>query len=252
VGTLSAGIEMAARNKRGEPALGVQVSMEPVHTGAVPLFNVSLDYERFLAVQLFPALLHILAMTAGAWAVGTHLRDRTLVDWLGTAPTRLDAVVAVTAKLAWPLVSLGLVGTLALLGITWARGWEPAGSVAWTVAALWVFLTLSIVMGALASAALRSLRMGLSATGFVTAPAFAFSGVGFPLLAMPEGARLWAKALPFTHFARVQTEQLLMGAPLRVSLATPLWMGIATALFFGALVWSLRSIAAQPQSWGKR
>ena len=87
VGTLSAGIEMAARNKRGEPAQTVRVSMEPVRTGMVTLFNASLDYEQFLATALLPALLHILAMTAGAWSVGRELRDRTVAQWLGAHPT---------------------------------------------------------------------------------------------------------------------------------------------------------------------
>ena len=49
VGTLSAGVEMSARNKRGEPAQAVRVSMEPIRTGMVTLFNASLDYEQFLA-----------------------------------------------------------------------------------------------------------------------------------------------------------------------------------------------------------
>ena len=34
------------------------------------------------------------------------------------------------------------------------------------------------------------------AAGFITAPAFAFSGLAFPLMAMPAGARQWAEALP--------------------------------------------------------
>ena len=76
VGTLSAGIEMAARNKRGESAQAVHVSMEPIHTQMVALFNVSSNYEQFLGAALIPALLHILAMTAGAWTVGRELRDR--------------------------------------------------------------------------------------------------------------------------------------------------------------------------------
>ena len=83
VGTLSAGIEMAARNKRGEPAATVRVAMEPVRSDLVTLFNPSLNYEQFLAAALIPALLHILAMTAGAWTVGRELRDRTLGEWLG-------------------------------------------------------------------------------------------------------------------------------------------------------------------------
>ncbi len=252
VGTLSAGIEMAARNKRGEPAQTVRVSMEPVRTGMVTLFNASLDYEQFLAAALLPALLHILAMTAGAWSVGRELRDRTVAQWLGAHPTFRQVLGAVAGKLWWSWLGLGLVGTAALVGITWGRGWHPAGSVAWTCLALWVFLALSIAMGALAASATRSLRTALSATGFITAPAFAFGGVGFPILAMPWGAQLWARALPFTHYIRVQMEQLQMGAPLAVSLATPLWMLLASALLLLASTLGLRAAADQPATWGKR
>ncbi|HPW84756.1 MAG TPA: ABC transporter permease [Rhodoferax sp.] len=252
VGTLSAGIEMAARNKRGEPAQTVRVSMEPVRTGMVTLFNASLDYEQFLAAALLPALLHILAMTAGAWSVGRELRDRTVAQWLGAHPTFRQVLGAVAGKLWWSWLGLGLVGTAALVGITWGRGWHPAGSVAWTCLALWVFLALSIAMGALAASATRSLRTALSATGFITAPAFAFGGVGFPILAMPWGAQLWARALPFTHYIRVQMEQLQMGAPLAVSLATPLWMLLASALLLLASTLGLRAAADRPATWGKR
>ncbi|MEG3002946.1 MAG: ABC transporter permease, partial [Comamonas sp.] len=58
-----------------------------------------------------------------------------------------------------------------------------------------------------------SLRMALSGTGLLSAPAFAFSGVGFPLLAMTDSARGWALAMPYTHYARLQIEQWQMGAP---------------------------------------
>lgn len=252
VGTLSAGIEMAARNKRGEPAQTVRVSMEPVRTGMVTLFNASLDYEQFLAAALLPALLHILAMTAGAWSVGRELRDRTVAQWLGAQPTFRQVLGAVAGKLWWSWLGLGLAGTLALVGITWGRGWHPAGSVAWTCLALWVFLALSIAMGTLAASATRSLRTALSATGFITAPAFAFGGVGFPILAMPWAAQLWARALPFTHYIRVQMEQLQMGAPLAVSLATPLWMLLASAVLLLLSALALRSAAGQPGTWGKR
>lgn len=252
VATVSAGIEMAARNKRGEAAQTVRVSMEPVRTGTVTLFNASLDYEQFLAAALLPALLHIVAMTAGAWSVGRELRDRTVAQWLGAQPTWGRVLGALVGKLLWPGCSLGLLGTLVLVGITWGRGWHPAGSVLWTCLALWVFLALSLAMGAGVAAATRSLRTALSATGFITAPAFAFSGVGFPLLAMPWGAQLWARALPLTHYLRVQTEQLQMGAPLAVSLATPAWMLLAAALLLGGSTQALRSAAGQPATWGKR
>ena len=252
VGTLSAGAELAARNKRGEPALATQVSMEPIKASLVTLFNPSLNYEQFLAASLVPALLHILAMTAGAWAVGRELRDRTLADWLAPPADWGSTAAALLGKLLWPLLGLGMVGTLAMLWLTLGRGWHPPGSLAWVLLALWAFLALSLAMGALASSATRSLRTALSATGFITAPAFTFSGVGFPLQSMPVLARGWAELLPYTHYIRLQMEQLQMAAPLAYS-ALPLMAIVLVAItLIACCVPLLIRSAVQPDTWGGR
>ncbi len=256
VGTLSAGVELAARNKRGEPRLATMVSMEPIKTSLVTLFNPSLNYEQFLAAALIPALLHILAMTAGAWAVGRELRDATIAEWL--APSSLAssgwsaALGALLGKLVWPLLGLGLVGVTAFVWLTWGRGWHPAGSLTWVLLALAALLALSLAMGAFAAAASRSLRTALSATGFITAPAFAFGGVGFPLQSMPVLARGWAELLPYTHYIRLQMEQLQMNAPLYYSL--PILAGLIgmAAVLLLACVPLLKSAAGKPESWGGR
>ena len=103
-------------------------------------------------------------------------------------------ITALAGKLLLPWASLSVVGLLALLGLTLGRGWHPAGSLVWVAVALVLFLALSVAMGAFLAALTRSLRTALSGTGFITAPAFAFGGVGFPLVAMPAAARAWAAA----------------------------------------------------------
>ena len=252
VGTLSAGVELVARNKRGEPALATLVSMEPIKTSLLTLFNPSLNYEQFLAAALIPALLHILAMTAGAWTVGRELRDRSVADWLRTHASWASTAAALLGKLLWPWLGLGLVGTLAMLWLTLGRGWHPAGSLAWVLLALWVFLALSLAMGALASSATRSLRTGLSATGFITAPAFAFSGVGFPLQSMPVLARGWAEVLPYTHYIRLQMEQLQMAAPLAYSAPTLMALALFAIVLIALCASLLNRCAGQPETWGGR
>ncbi|MGQ2994384.1 MAG: ABC transporter permease, partial [Variovorax sp.] len=234
VATVSGGVELAVRNKRGESMIAARATMEPLKAGTVALFNTSGDYEQFLGAALIPALLHILAMTAGAWAVGRELRDRSIGGWLGAAPRWHEALAALAGKLALPFASLSLVGIAAMLWITAGRGWHPVGSLGWTLFALVVFLALSIALGGFVAALTRSLRTALSATGFITAPAFAFGGVGFPLVAMPALAQLWAALLPYTHYIRVQMEQLQMGAPLAYSAATPLWMVLGSAVLLAA------------------
>lgn len=251
VGTLSAGIEMAARNNRGESARAVRVSMEPIHTQMVALFNVATNYEQFLGAALIPALLHILAMTAGAWTVGRELRDRTLGEWLGAGGLPQIAG-ALLGKLALPWSTLTLTGLLALAGITWGRGWHPPGNLAWVAAALALLMAVSLAAGAALAAVTRSLRTALSGAGFFAAPAFAFSGVAFPLAGMPGSARAWAEAIPFTHYIRLQIEQLQMGAPLAASVSTMAALLIASVALWLVAATGLRLAARRPDTWGGR
>ena len=237
VGTLSAGVEMQARAKRGDPAQALRVRMEPIRTNLVSLFNISTNYEQFLAAALIPALLHILGMTAGAWSVGRELRDRTLGQWMAEA--------AGPGKPGWSAIAGALAG----------RGWHPgqgAASLAWVALALLLLIAVSLAAGALLAALTLSLRTALSGAGLLSAPAFAFSGVGFPLLAMPDSARAWALSMPYTHYARLQIEQLQMGAPIVQSLP------VVAGLLLAALVLLLLATAglarglSRPDKWGGR
>ena len=124
---------------------------------------------------------------------------------------------ALLGKLAIPWMTLTGIGTGALWFITAGRGWDIPGHLAWICLALALLMALSLAAGAAVAALTKSLRTALSVTGLLTAPAFAFSGMSFPLSAMPDSARLWATSMPFTHYIRLQTEQLLMGLPARVS-----------------------------------
>lgn len=257
VGTLSAGIEMQSLAKRGTPHQVLEVRMEPVRTNLVSLFNISNNYEQFLAAALIPALLHVLAMTAGAWSVGRELRDRTLGMWAqevsgGRRAGWITMANALAGKLLLPWVSLTLCGLAALLWITAGRGWAVPGHLYWVALGLSALVGLSLALGASLAALTLSLRMALSGAALLSAPAFAFSGVGFPLLAMPDSARSWALSMPFTHYARLQMEQLQMGAPVTQSLPTV--GGLVLAMFIlvilaAAGLW--RSLK-RPDQWGKR
>ena len=263
VGTLSAGIELSARTKRGEPLQLAKVRMDPIHPQLMALFNVSSNYEQFLAAALIPAVLHILAMTAGAWCVGRELRDRTLGQWLAAPPpahtppapdaARITGTWgALVGKLAVPWASLTLVGLAALAGITAGRGWHPPGNLAWVGAGLAVLMAVSLAAGALLAALTRSLRTALSGAGFFAAPAFAFSGVAFPLAGMPASARAWAQAMPFTHYIRLQIEQMQMGAPLHTSVNTLLGLGCATLVLLALATLGLHLALRAPATWGQR
>lgn len=252
VGTLSAGIEMQAAAKRGTPAQALQARMEPVKTQLVALFNVSTNYEQFLAAALVPALVHILAMTAGAWSVGRELRDRTVADWLGARASPVQVLAALLGKLAVAFVPLWACAMACLLYLAQLRGWAVAGSMAWIGTGLAALVAVSLAAGAALAGATLSLRTALSGAGLLSAPAFAFSGVAYPLLAMGEGARTWALAMPYTHYARLQLEQWQMGAPVAHSLPVAGGLLLATLALLLAATAGLARGLRLPHKWGGR
>ena len=53
-----------------------------------------------------------------------------------------------------------------------------------------------------------NMRIASSTAAVIGGPAFAFSGITFPLLAMPLPAQIFAQALPLTHYLRMQNQLL--------------------------------------------
>ncbi len=249
LGTLSAGVEVVTREKRGESPLAAQASFEPMRTALVAQYNTGLDYEPFLATTLVPALLHIFAMVAGAWGVGRELRDRSVGAWVSAGGM---GAAALAAKWLAPWAALVAVQLVFIAGLAGGRGWHPAGPL-WPVLGLHaLMLALYLVLGSLAALATRSLRTALSAAGFVTAPAFAFAGVGFPLIAMPAGAKAWALALPLTHVLAAQTAVWQVGAPAAQAAPVAAGLLLATAVSAWACTALLPRVAADARAWGRR
>lgn len=247
VGTLSAGIEILAREKRGQPALAAAGGFEPLRAGLGSAYNPGLNYQQFLATALMPALLHLLAMVAGAWSVGRELREATVNAWLAQA--RGQAWPALLGKLApaW-LLLLGV--DLLILQALAQQGLMHQGPALLALHGL--MLALYLALGAAAALLARSLRLALSAAGFITAPAFAFSGIGFPLMAMPEGARLWAEALPLTWVMQAQVGLLQQGWPATRALPLMSLLAAASLALLALGAWRLPAVAADSRAWGRR
>ncbi|CDG83789.1 ABC transporter permease [Janthinobacterium agaricidamnosum] len=209
--TLSAGIEITARGKRGAAPVQAAQQFEPLRSKLVTLFNEHTSYESFLTLALIPSMLQIFVVVAVVTTIGRELRDGTVPQWLAAAQGSWPAAVA--AKLVFPLAAFCLQALLFLLFFSVLRGWAVAGSIAALSAGLLLLVLAYLGVGLLLIGITLSLRNALSAAAFITAPAFAYAGQGFPLLAMPPLARTWAEALPLTHYLQLQSRHWLAGAP---------------------------------------
>ena len=278
VTTFSAGAEMQRRVAIGEDVTLTKTSYAPIQSQSVALFNTANNYQQFLAVTVVPALLHILSMVIGASTVGRELVDKTLGEWYRslTSPKfasnyafnrpfnpnhpvtlehekpKLSLIIAgLNGKLIWAMFAYTLWAAVALTLVMQIFPIRLA-SVAITYLIFLMFMMVSFWLGVIVTVGTFSYRQGLSFTGFISAPSFAFSGVTFPFLAMSPAAQRWANALPLTHYLNLQTTQLQMGAP--PSFAYSSFIGFFIAVMITLLLAALLTKKAllKPEKWGQR
>ena len=154
-------------------------------------------------------------------------------------------------KYFWPILAYSLWSVLAL----WLAAPQQAvviSSIMATYVGLVLLMMLSFWLGAIFTLTSFSLRMGLSSTGFISAPSYAFAGVTFPYIAISDSAKHWSDALPLTHYLKLHIAQLQMQAPVAISLPIVYGLTLATviAMFLVALL-SKRALA-HPERWGAR
>ncbi|WP_338681752.1 ABC transporter permease [Janthinobacterium sp. TB1-E2] len=247
--TLSAGIEMTARAKKGMSGVQAAAQFEPIRTTLNSLYNENISYEAFLTLALMPAMLQIFIVVAVVTSIGRELRDGTAPQWLASASG--SWLRAIGAKLLFPLIAYCVLALLYLLFFSLARGWAVAGSLPALLLSMLLLVLAYCGLATLLIAATLSLRLALSGAAFITAPAFAFAGQAFPLMAMPAPARAWAEALPLTHYLQLQTKYWLAGAPWRYGVQEMLILA-GIAIGCGAVgVFLLARRANAPAAWGR-
>lgn len=291
IGTLSAGVEIQRLVKQGMSASQAAIAYSPISIQRTSLFNTVTNYQQFLGSTVIPALLHILAMVIGATTIGRELRDKQIGRWYRyiagshsriddfndkalrltdkdknnrlqhsvaidpkdrSQPTNLCVILGgLLGKYFWPTIAYSLWAALALWLAT------PQDNIALdammiTFISLVLLIMLSFWLGAIFTLASFSLRMGLSATGFISVPSYAFAGVTYPYIAISDNAKYWADTLPLTHYLKLHIAQLQMQAPIAISI--PIVYGLAIATVIAMLLSTLltKRALAHPERWGAR
>jgi len=153
--------------------------------------NASLDYRAYLGIGIVAATFHLLAMIVAAYVLG-NLWTATNIA-LAFLATFLQHIIYTYIFHSWAGISFAL----------WQWGLLVPAS----------FLMLAAGFGFCTTvfAITMSMRIATSAGGLIGGPAFAFSGLAFPIFAMPFAVQIFAWLLPLTHFLKIQNA-LRMGA----------------------------------------
>ncbi|MDN3446878.1 ABC transporter permease [Psychrobacter sp. APC 3281] len=289
--TLSAGVEIKRLVKQGVAPSQAMTAYAPISVQRISLFNAATNYQQFLASTVIPALLHILAMVIGATTIGRELRDKNIGRWYrfidtgkpnltlstpskttSSLSTKQDSsnnkassssakvpnsvslsvlVFGLLGKYFWPILAYSLWSALILWLATSNQNINIMSLLA-VYAGFLCLMVLSFWLGAIFTLNSFSLRMGLSTTGFISAPSYAFAGVTFPYIAISDSAQYWSNALPLTHYLKLHIAQLQMQAPIAISL--PIVYGLILAVIIALLLAALltKRALAHPERWGAR
>ena len=289
--TLSAGVEIKRLVKQGVAPSQAMTAYAPISVQRISLFNAATNYQQFLASTVIPALLHILAMVIGATTIGRELRDKNIGRWYrfidtgkphltlsktlkttSSLSTKQDSsnnktssssakvphsvslsvlVFGLLGKYFWPILAYSLWSALILWLATSNQNINIMSLMA-VYAGFLCLMVLSFWLGAIFTLNSFSLRMGLSTTGFISAPSYAFAGVTFPYIAISDSAQYWSNALPLTHYLKLHIAQLQMQAPIAISV--PIVYGLALATIIAMLLTALltKRALAHPERWGAR
>ncbi|WP_442768209.1 ABC transporter permease [Acinetobacter bohemicus] len=192
-----------------------------------PLYNPSLSYEFYLEPFMIPAILHLLLCCCVAFAVGQELKFNTTGQWLNQH------------SIFSALLSKILVYVVIFTAWTWAwmfwlieiRGWFVAGQLWMILLGQFFFYSAYALISSTVVLATRDLAKSFGFIAVYGGSSLSFAGVTLPLNNAPLFTQFWANIIPYTPYAKLQTEQWVIGSPVSTSLL-PLAVLAAYCLFY--------------------
>jgi len=251
---LTAGGNLSADVSRGASTAAAQLTAlsgrepAPIRLDLRTLFNPTASYAQALGFFLIAALLQIVIGLATIYAVGRELADGTAREWLEAAGD--STVMAWLGKLAPYTVAHCLLMVVLLGGYAIWYGIPVHGPVWLLVVSAFAFVLATQAFALLIIARTADLRRSVSLGALIFGPAAAFSGVTFPLAAMPVGVRIWALALPLTHAMALVRAAVTVGAP-ETAGGPLLALAITIAISLGLARPRLPVLLRNQRYWGR-
>lgn len=198
------------------------------------LFNPNFNYEFYLEPYVIPAIFHLLLSCCIAFSVGQELKYRTTHQWLN----KQSFTQAILSKNLVYIVIFSFWTWVWMIWLVGIRGWFIAGH-------LWVILVAQIFFYAaysfISTLLVLALKESLKTFGFLAVyggSSLSFAGVTLPLNNAPLFTKFWSNFIPYTHYAKLQTQQWVIGSPIYTSLIPLLvlilfaFVSFAFAVFF--------------------
>jgi ABC-2 type transport system permease protein len=233
--TISGGALLKKFRSSGMTEMQAMEIISPVRYDIQTLHNSNYSYSDFLVPALCVFVIFMSLSLAGATVFNNEVTETgVLTDQLKFPVSSVFGRI-----LPWLLVSAAdamvLIGLIfPIFGIT-MRG-SSIDLFLYTL----IFGISSVLLGMFVSVIFKNVMMATQVILFFTTPAFVFSGLTYPIWAMPGVHQIFANLIPYTHFLDGFIRIYLMGEPLG-ELGAPLNLLIAGILIpVGAIILILK------------
>lgn len=193
------------------------VSRSSLNIQVTNISNPQNSYERFLAPIAIPVLLCIVLSSAVICAIGRfYTGDDRYTAWISRRPSNLlreiitRVVPYVTIIFLWNLIYH--------LWQTTIRGWPILGNAWILMLAIFMLCLLTASIAVMFISITRNIVMALSLSTVYTSAALTYSDGTLSILNANGWAQFWSNFQPFTHYYRIQLEQINLGSDIATSL----------------------------------
>ena len=195
-----------------------------------PLYNPGLNYEFYLEPYMIPAILHLLLCCCVAFSVGQEIKYGTVNQWVNPSSV-FQALIAKNLSYVFIFTAWTWAWMLWLIVF---RGWFVQGSLLLILLGQLFFYTAYAFISSTVVLATRDLTKSFGFIAVYGGSSLSFAGVTLPLNNAPMFTKFWANIIPYTPYAKLQTEQWVIGSPISISI-TPLITLIIYCLFYFVL-----------------
>jgi ABC-2 type transport system permease protein len=246
--TVSGGVQLKKQMLEGKNYTDAMVRVMPVNIQKHLLFNPFTNYTYFLSSAMLYMMLFLFVLLSSVYTLGNELKR-------GTGPELLESSgnsvrFAIAGKLAPYTLIFSAFAVFINLLLYKIEGMPLNGSFAAIFIGQLITVLTYQLLGLVFIGATINLRLALSLASAYSMMAITFSGLTFPLEAMPLAARIFAALFPFTWWEKLFISQSLRGAPVSEAL-----IYICYILIFMLVSLSLMPVykkyLANPKYWGK-
>jgi ABC-2 type transport system permease protein len=246
--TLSGGIKLQFVMKTGLPEKQARAKILPVNLQQHILFNPFGNYSYFLLSALLPLMIVIFTLLSSVFAVGIEVREGTGPEWLEHANGSL--IVGLAGKLLPYTVLLSVVTVVMNVVLFVQMGTPLRGNFAFIVMGELGMIVTYQMLAVLLVAVTANLRLALSLASAYSMMALTFSGLTFPLFAMPLLAKVFAYLFPFTQWVKIFISQAIRGED-AVHAIIPMSVYVLFILLSVCFLPRMKRVLREERFWGK-